>query len=71
LAAGRAPVIISDDWCPPSGPDWDQIAVVWPERRIDELPRHLELIESEAEHRGHWRVQPTRSGTPWTSCSID
>ena len=52
LAAGRAPVIISDDWCPPSGPDWDQIAVVWPERRIDELPRHLELIESEAEHRG-------------------
>jgi Exostosin family len=31
LSAGRVPVIISDDWVPPDGPDWDSISIRWPE----------------------------------------
>lgn len=53
LAAGRAPVIISDDWQRPRGPDWEQIAVFCPENRIRDLPRYLESIEDEATERGN------------------
>jgi hypothetical protein len=32
IAAGRVPVIISDDWVPPSGPDWDAFSLRVPEK---------------------------------------
>ena len=52
LAAGRVPVVISDDWVPPRGPDWDDIAIRWPEADIARLPMWLERIEGEAAERG-------------------
>ena len=42
LAAGRVPVIISDDWVPPRGPDWAACSLRWPEGRIEGL---LEVLE--------------------------
>ncbi|HEV2427567.1 MAG TPA: exostosin family protein, partial [Acidimicrobiales bacterium] len=48
LAAGRVPVILSDDWVPPKGPDWDSFSIRWPEARIPELPAELERRQAEA-----------------------
>lgn len=42
LAAGRVPVIISDDWVAPSGPDWHAFSLRWPERKVDDLVEWLE-----------------------------
>lgn len=42
LAAGRVPVILSDDWVPPSGPDWERFCLRWPEGTVDGL---VELLE--------------------------
>ena len=48
LAAARVPVILSDDWVPPKGPDWDSFSIRWPEARIPELPAELERRQAEA-----------------------
>jgi hypothetical protein len=42
LAAGRVPVIISDDWVPPRGPRWESLSLRWPENRVDGLVEMLE-----------------------------
>jgi hypothetical protein len=42
LALGRVPVIISDEWQRPAGPDWNACAIFWPEDRIDGLVERLE-----------------------------
>ena len=52
LAAGRAPVIISDDWMPPAGPDWESFSIRWPEGRIGELPGALAEREADAAAMG-------------------
>jgi hypothetical protein len=41
LAVGRVPVIISDDWVAPLGPDWDSFTIRWPENRTDGLVEML------------------------------
>ncbi len=41
LAAGRVPVIIADEWVPPSGPDWWSFALRWPEGRTAGLADEL------------------------------
>jgi hypothetical protein len=35
-------VIISDEWVPPRGPDWDAIGIRWPEGRTNGLSELLE-----------------------------
>ena len=52
LAAGRVPVVISDQWVPPTGPKWDEFCLRWPEDRIDELPSALRDFEGEAAAMG-------------------
>jgi hypothetical protein len=42
LAAGRVPIVISDNWVAPRGPDWDACSLRWPEGRIDGLVEVLE-----------------------------
>ena len=49
MAAGRVPVIISDDWQRPSGPDWSSCAVSIREADIGKIPTILEARESEFE----------------------
>jgi hypothetical protein len=42
LAAGRVPVIISDDWVAPKGPNWESFTIRWPEGRTDGLVQALQ-----------------------------
>ena len=41
MAAGRVPVIISDDWTAPLGVDWDAFSIRWPEQRTAGLAEML------------------------------
>jgi hypothetical protein len=47
LAAGRVPVILSDDWLPPPRVDWSSCAMRVPEARVAEIPALLERREAE------------------------
>lgn len=50
LAAGRVPVIISDQWMPPHGPDWEACSIRVPESELNSLPSVLEAYEERWEH---------------------
>lgn len=41
MQLGRCPVVISDDWIAPSGPDWEQCAIFVPQKKINRLPEIL------------------------------
>lgn len=45
MAAGRVPVILSDLWAPPAGPDWENCAVFVPEKDVNRLGAILEAHE--------------------------
>jgi hypothetical protein len=45
IAAGRVPVIISDDWVPPSGPDWDSFSLRVPEREHERIVQRIEAAD--------------------------
>ena len=51
LAAGRVPVIISDDWLAPPRLPWERCAIRVAERQVGEIPQILESFESEWEQR--------------------
>ncbi len=48
LAAGRVPVIISDQWVAPRGPDWEFCSIRVAESQVASLPALLE------EREAHW-----------------
>jgi hypothetical protein len=48
MKAGRVPVVISDDWVPPPGPDWDSFCVFLPQRAIHNIPEILRDRERDA-----------------------
>jgi len=52
LRMGRAPVIISDDWRPPEGPDWEAFSFRVAEAEIDQIPDLLERHEHRAPEMG-------------------
>jgi len=52
MAAGVAPVLISDGYVLPPGPDWGSFLIRIPERDIAKLPAILEPLLSEAGTRG-------------------
>jgi hypothetical protein len=47
LAAGRVPVVISDEWVSPPGPDWSRFSLRWPEDRIAGLREFLQAHDEE------------------------
>lgn len=51
MQAGRVPVIISDNWSPPSLTDWS-FAIKIEERRVSSIPGYLKTLENESEERG-------------------
>ncbi len=51
MQAGRVPVIISDDWVPPSETDWS-FAIKIEERRISSIPGFLKVLQEESPERG-------------------
>jgi hypothetical protein len=52
MAAGVAPVLISDGYVLPPGPDWDSFLIRVPERAISKLPELLEPHVTQAADRG-------------------
>lgn len=42
MEMGIAPVIISDEWVPMEGPDWDSFSIRIPEKNINQIPFILE-----------------------------
>lgn len=52
LRMGRAPVIISDAWVPPAGPDWNAFSVRVPESQVSRIPVLLAERESDAKEMG-------------------
>jgi len=53
MRMGRVPVIISDDWIEPSGPNWPGFSIRVAEGAIADIPRLLEVRESEAVAMGN------------------
>jgi hypothetical protein len=52
MAAGVAPVLISDEYLLPSGPEWDSFLIRVPENDISRLPQLLGPLQREAAERG-------------------
>lgn len=49
MSFGRVPVVLSDDWIAPAGPDWESCSIRWPEGDVGALPRVLREREHEFE----------------------
>jgi len=49
---GRVPVVISDGWVPPYGPQWEQFVVRVREDQIDAIPSILEELRPAASEMG-------------------
>jgi hypothetical protein len=49
---GRVPVIVSDQWTPPPGPDWASFSVRVAESEAGEIPAMLEALEGQAPAMG-------------------
>jgi hypothetical protein len=52
MKAGRVPVIISDQWVPPTGPAWETFSIRVRENQIGQIPPLLERYEAEADRMG-------------------
>lgn len=52
MRAGRVPVILSDDWVAPEGPDWDLFSLRIAERDAHRVPEILSRHEDAAEAMG-------------------
>lgn len=48
MRMGRVPVILSDDWVEPEGPDWNEFSIRVPEREFHRIPKLLEQYEPHA-----------------------
>jgi hypothetical protein len=72
MEAGIAPVIISDDWIAPYGPNWKDFAIFIPERKMKHLYSIIKAHENEWEIRGKkaresWEIYYTDSKY-WDFC---
>jgi hypothetical protein len=52
MEMGVAPVIVSDGYLPPEGPDWESFALMLPERKLGDLERLIVAHEGESAARG-------------------
>jgi len=52
MCMGRVPVVLSDQWVPPEGPDWNEFAIRVPERHVHMIPELLQESESHAGEMG-------------------
>lgn len=62
MRIGRVPVVISDDWVPPMGINWDSFLVQVPERDIRLIPSILTEIEDE------WIARSQAAWNEWERC---
>lgn len=61
MRAGRVPVIVSDEWCPPKGPKWEEFSIRITEKDIDQIPDILESLKVRAPDMG------TKARNAWDS----
>jgi hypothetical protein len=59
MQAGRVPVIISDDWVPPEGPEWNKLAVFVLEKDVVDIASILERDQH------NWTERATLSRQAW------
>lgn len=59
LDAGRVPVILSDQWVAPIGPDWDSFSLRIPEAQAEHVPQILERNED------RWPEMARRAREAW------
>jgi len=59
LELGCVPVIVSDDWVPPTGPRWSDLSIRIPERNLGQL--EAIVVEREAD----WKVMATLARQEW------
>ena len=52
MMLGRVPVIVSDGWVPPQGPDWESFSLRVPEDRVEAIPVLLEARAADAAEMG-------------------
>jgi len=52
MKIGRTPVITSDEWVPPEGPDWNSFSIRVAERNVSQIPKLLEEREPDARAMG-------------------
>lgn len=52
MAAGRVPVVLADEWIPPTGVDLTEFAILWPEADVSGLVDYLESQEHRAAEMG-------------------
>ena len=52
MMAGRAPVILADQWVPPTGPAWEMYSLRVAERDVDRIPELLRAREEDAAAMG-------------------
>jgi hypothetical protein len=52
MKAGRVPVIIADEWVPPSSPNWTEFSLQVPEARLQDVPKILERLVNRAPEMG-------------------
>ncbi|MCC5637253.1 glycosyltransferase family 47 protein [Nostoc sp. CHAB 5844] len=52
MECGAVPVIISDSWIPPTGPNWEKFSLRIPENQIAEIPSIIESYEHRSEEMG-------------------
>jgi hypothetical protein len=57
MQAGRAPVVISDQWVAPDGPEWERFLLRIPEARIYEIGKVVRQHEHEYLERGQLALQ--------------
>ena len=59
MELGRIPVVLSDQWIAPSGPDWDRCIVRVPEADYKSLPERLHKLEPQ------WDSMARHARTTW------
>ena len=52
MSLGRVPIIISDNWIRPNGPNWDQFSVSVKENEIHKLKEVIERFKSRSKEMG-------------------
>ena len=65
MQLGRCPVVISDDWMPPDGPDWGRFAIFVRESEIRRLPEILPCERDRAEDRGRKAWEAWKEHFSW------
>ena len=67
MKAGRVPVIVSDDWARPTGPDWDSFSVTVREEEVETIPEVLAALEPRAREMG---TRARRAHDEWFAADV-